>query len=137
MLRTPDMWTGFAERYLTALDQLASGERRSPESRRDYDVYTRSGSTYASDHRADRLADWHQTPFDRLAGGPEEGLPDRLVNHPALGGPELALLRARLARQRGDTATARELAIDGLRRLRGHQELIHFANEIGAELPRR
>lgn len=55
MLRTPDMWTGFAERYLAALDQLASTERRSPASRRDHDIYSSGGSTYARDHRADCL----------------------------------------------------------------------------------
>lgn len=137
MLRTPDNWAGFAERYLTALDQLASAARRSSASRRDYDGYSGGGSTYARDHRTDRLAEWNQALFDRLAGGPEERLLDRLLTHPALGGTELALLRARLARHRGATATARELASDALRKLPGHQELIRFATEVGAELPAR
>jgi hypothetical protein len=65
----------------------------------------------------------------------EEGLLGRLVTHPALGGTELILLRARLADHRGDTATARKLVIDGVRRLLGHQELIRFATVIGAVLP--
>jgi hypothetical protein len=135
MLRTADMWTGFAERYLTALDHLASAERRSPASKRDYDVRSGGGSTYARNHRTDRLAEWHQTLFDRLASGPEERLLDRLLTHPALSGPELTLLRARLACERDDTASARELASEALRKLPGHQELIRFATEIGAELP--
>jgi hypothetical protein len=68
----------FAESYLTALDHLASAERRSPASKRGYDFCSGGGSTYARDHRTDCLAEWHQTLFDRLAGGPEEGLLDRL-----------------------------------------------------------
>lgn len=134
MLRTADMWTGFAERYLTALDHLASAERRSSASKRDCD-FSGGGSTYARDHRTNCLAEWHQMLFARLAGGPEDGLLDRLLTRPALGGAELTLLRARLACERGDTATAAELARDGLRRRPGHQELIRFATEIGMELP--
>jgi hypothetical protein len=69
MLRTPDTWAGFAQRYLTALDQLDGAA---------------SGSAYARRYRADRLAQWHQMLTDHLAGGPDEALADRLRNHPAL-----------------------------------------------------
>jgi len=68
MPRTADMWTGFAESYLNALDHLASAERRSPASKRGYDFYSGSGSTYARDHRTDCLAEWHQTLFGSASG---------------------------------------------------------------------
>jgi hypothetical protein len=71
MLRTPDTWAGFAQRYLTALDQLDSAA---------------SGSAYARKDRADRLTRWHQMLADHLAGGPDEALADRLRSHPALTG---------------------------------------------------
>jgi hypothetical protein len=71
MLRTPDTWTGFAQRYLAALDQLGSTADRSAAARQ---------------YRSDRLAQWHQILTDRLAGGPDEVLVERLRAHPALGG---------------------------------------------------
>jgi hypothetical protein len=72
MLRTPDTWTGFAQHYLAALDQLG---------------ITAGRSAYAGEYRSDRLAQWHQMLADRLAGGPEEVLVDRLQAHPALAAP--------------------------------------------------
>jgi hypothetical protein len=86
---------------------------------------------------ADRLAEWHQALFDRLAGGPEEGLLDRLLTHEALSGPELTLLRARLALRRGDAGAARELVSIALKRLPGHQGLLSVAADLGAGLPVR
>jgi len=80
-LQTPDTWTGFAERYLFALDQLASADRHSLEAGNGNRNYSGIRSSYQRDHRTDRLADWHQALFDRLAGGPEEGLLDRLLGH--------------------------------------------------------
>jgi hypothetical protein len=62
MLRTPGTWTGFAQHYLAALDQLGIAAGR---------------SAYAGEYRSDRLAQWHQMLADRLAGGPEEALVDR------------------------------------------------------------
>jgi hypothetical protein len=52
-------------------------------------------------------------------------------------GPELDFLRARLAHQRGDTATARTLITTALGKLPGHQEMLHFAVSINASLPTR
>lgn len=98
MLATPDMWTGFAERYLTALDQVASAERRSAGSGRPRGYFSRDDPRYAREQRTGHLAEWHQMLADRLAGGPEEALLDRLAGHPALSGAELKLLGARLAR---------------------------------------
>ena len=74
MLRTPDTWTGFAQHYLAALDQLGSATGR---------------SAYAREYRSDRLALWHQMLADHFAGGPEEALMDRLRAHPALSGTPL------------------------------------------------
>jgi len=67
---------------------------------------------------------------------PVEAL-DRLASHPALAGPELTFLQARLARGRGDLGSARKLVQDGLQELPGHQGFASFAAEIGANLPPR
>jgi hypothetical protein len=53
----------------------------------------------------------------------------------ALAGPELGLVQARLALQRGDPKRARTLVEDGLRELPGHSDLLELAIEIGATLP--
>ncbi len=42
--------------------------------------------------------------LDRFAGTPEDELLDRLAASPALAGPELIFLRARMAERRGDVA---------------------------------
>ena len=60
---------------------------------------------------------------------------DRLVSHPALGGPELSFVRARLAQLRGDTAAARKLAQECLQKLPEHNGFAGFAVQVGAELP--
>ncbi len=97
MLRTPDMWTSFAERYLAAIDRLA-GAQRGPALGRGHDACSGPGSARVRD-----LAEWHQTLCDRLAGGLEGKLLDRLLTNPALSGPEQAHLRSGLARQHGHT----------------------------------
>jgi hypothetical protein len=136
-LQTPDTWTGFAERYIFALDQLASADHQPSGASVANRNYSGVRSSYERDHRADRLAEWHQALFDRLAGGPEEGLLDRLLTHEALSGPELTLLRARLALRRGDAGAARELVSIALKRLPGHQGLLSVAADLGAGLPVR
>ena len=47
--------------------------------------------------------------LDRFAGTPEDELLDRLSVSPALAGPELNFLRARIAERRGDVAQAATL----------------------------
>jgi hypothetical protein len=132
MLRGPDAWAVFADRYLDALTEVARAEAK-PGSRRSWDHH----DSNVRRQRASDLAEWHELLLDRLAGSENEDLLDRLVRHPALGGPELTFLRARLARQRGNLDGARKLAQDCLQDLPGHGGFAGFAAEIGADLPPR
>ncbi|MDN5933564.1 MAG: hypothetical protein L0I24_21275 [Pseudonocardia sp.] len=59
----------------------------------------------------------------------------KLVEHPALGGPESTYLQSRLARQLGDIHRSRALIHESLTKLPGHTEFLAFATEIGAKLP--
>jgi hypothetical protein len=70
-------------------------------------------------------------------GSEAEDRLDRLISHPALAGPELTFLQARLARERGDIDGARKLAEDCLQQLPGHEGFVEFAAEVGADLPQR
>lgn len=125
MLPATDMWAGFTDRYLAALDQIsgaAVGAHRS-----------RAGRDRAQ--RAADLADWHQRLLDRLTDTDAEDRLDTLIRHPALAGPELTHLQARLTHQRGDVVTARTLAHECLQELPGHPGFLDFAIGIGADLP--
>jgi hypothetical protein len=62
---------------------------------------------------------------------------DRLAVSPALAGPELTFLRARIAERRGDVAQAATLVIECLKEQPGNQEYLDFAVEVDAELPPR
>jgi hypothetical protein len=135
MLPAADAWVGFADAYLDVLDRYSSaGDIGTKRSRWSVDGSARD---YERRRRASDLAAWHRLLLDRLADGEAADRLDRLVDHPALGGPEMVFLRARLAHQRGDLARARALVADGLKELPGHVELLEFAEEIGAELPPR
>jgi hypothetical protein len=132
MLRVPDTWTVFADRYLDALNQIGRAEAATSASRRSYsypDWDSRPGE------RTRNLAEWHSLLLEHLAGSQAEDRLDRLVSHPALGGPELSFVRARLAQLRGDTAAARKLAQECLHELPGHDGFAGFAVRVGAELP--
>ncbi len=131
-LRAPDAWTRFADSYLDALDQIARTEAVRPASR---PAYSYPDSDYRRTDRTRDLAEWHLLLLERLAGSEAEDRLDRLAGHPALGGPELTFLQARLAQIRGDTDTARALTEACLRRLPGHNGFADFAVQIGAELP--
>jgi hypothetical protein len=61
------------------------------------------------ERRTADLAEWHRLLLDWLIGSEAEDRPDRLARHPALGGPELAFLKAWLAHQRGEVSSARDL----------------------------
>lgn len=128
MLRVPDTWTGFADRYLDALDQVTRGTAASPN---------RAGrpGEWNRDQRTAALAQWHLLLLDKLAGSEAEDRLDRLTRHPALGGPELVFLQAQLAHRRGDVDGARSLVTTSLRKLPGHGDFLAFATEIGAPLP--
>jgi hypothetical protein len=130
MLRAPDTWVAFADRYLDALDQLARDAPATPNR-----VWRPTGRD--RDQRTAALAEWHRLLLDRLIDSEAEDRLDRLTRHPALGGPELAFLQAQLAHQRGDVSNARSLVHVGLQQLPGHQDFLDFATEIGAPLPPR
>jgi hypothetical protein len=137
LLPTPDAWVDCADRYLKALDQFAAQPRGAREG-----ILLGSGSGFniGDYHRSRRTADlaaWHDLLLDRLADYDAGDRLDRLVVHPALGGPELLLLRARRARQTGAMDQARALATEALEKLPGDHELLAFAAEIDAELPER
>lgn len=130
MLPAIDMWIGFTDRYLDALDQTARNDTAKS-------TQPRWPTGRERDERAANLAEWHLLLLDRLTGSEAEDRLDKLVRHPALGGPELTFLRAQLAYQRGDFSTARDLVHESLQTLPGHHSFLKFAAEIGAPLPPR
>lgn len=133
LLATPDMWRTFTESYLQALEEAG---RAGPG--RPHAGYGSSGETsYRRTERTGDLACWHEMLVDRFAGTPEDELLDRLVASPALAGPDLAFLRARIAQRRGDVSQAAALVTKCLKELPGRQEYLDFAIEVGAELPSR
>jgi hypothetical protein len=131
-LRAPDAWTAFADCYLDALDQIARTEATKPASPPSYSY---PDPDYRRSARTRDLAEWHSLLLERLAGSEAEDRLDRLAGHPALGGPELTFVKARLAQLRGDTDAARTLTEACLGRLPGHDGFADFAVQIGAELP--
>jgi len=70
-------------------------------------VLARTDGARARGERAESLARWHRLLVERLVDTEGDALLDRLVSHPALGGPELTSVRARLTRERGETEHAR------------------------------
>ena len=119
MLPVPDAWAAFAASYLDALDTIHAAARRS--------------TRRARGERTQALARWHRLLLDRLADSEGDALLDRLVTHPALGGPELTFVQARLTHRRGETDHARRLVRDALRALPCHSEFLAFATEIGVD----
>lgn len=130
MLHAPDHWTGFAARYLDALDRLGGGG--TSRTRRVGPVADRKPQ-----HRAHALAGWHGMLLNRLVDSESEGLLDRLIANPALAGPELTFVEARLVSRRGDRARASKLVYECLEQLPGHRGFHDFANRIQAPLPPR
>ena len=61
MLRAPDAWVGFADRYLDALDQAARNVPARPQ--RFWD-----STGYERDRRTADLAEWHGLLLERLIG---------------------------------------------------------------------
>jgi hypothetical protein len=133
LLATPDMWRTFAESYLAALEAAGRADPGRPRA-----VYgTFDETSYRRKERADDLAGWHEMLLDRFAGTPEDELLDRLAASPALAGPELIFLRARIAERRGDVSQAAALVTTCLKEMPGRQAYLDFAAEVGAELPSR
>lgn len=94
-------------------------------------------TSYRRKERTDDLAAWHEMLLDRFAGTPEDELLDRLAASPALAGPELDFLRARIAERRGDIPRAATLVTKALKQMPGRQAYLDFAVKVGAELPSR
>jgi hypothetical protein len=133
LLTTPDMWRTFAGSYLDALDAAGRADPGRPRT-----VYGSFDETsYRRGERAKDLATWHEMLLDRFAGTPEDELLDRLAVSPALAGPELTFLRARIAERRSDVAQAATLVTECLKERPGDQEYLDFAVEVGAVLPPR
>jgi hypothetical protein len=126
LLTTPDMWRTFTESYLDALDAAGRADPRRP--RTAYGSFDET--RYRRHERTKDLAAWHEMLLDRFAGSPEDELLDRLAATPALAGPELTFLRARIAERRGDVAQAATLVAQCLRELPGHQRYLDFAVEV-------
>jgi hypothetical protein len=133
LLTTPDMWRTFAESYLASLEVAGRADPKRPRT-----VYgTFDEASYRRKERTDDLAVWHEMLLDRFAGTPEDELLDRLVASPALAGPELNFLRARIAQRRGDVSQAATLVTKCLKEMPGRQAYLDFAVKVGAELPSR
>ena len=133
LLSTPDMWRKFAESYLAALDAAGGADPGRPRT-----IFgTFNETSYRRKERTDDLATWHEMLLDRFAGAPEDELLDRLVASPALAGPGLTFLRARIAERRGDVSQAAALVSSSLKELPSRQEYLDFAVKVGAELPSR
>jgi hypothetical protein len=133
LLTTPDMWRTFAESYLEALEAAGRADPKRPRT-----VYgTFDETSYRRTERADDLAAWHEMLLDRFAGTPEDELLDRLAASPALAGPELIFLRARMAERRGEVSRAALLVTECLTEMPGRHAYLDFAVEVGAELPSR
>jgi hypothetical protein len=116
LLATPDMWRRFAESYLEALDAAGRADPGRPRA-----VYGSFDETrYRRDERTKDLAAWHGMLLDRFAGAPEDELLDRLAVSPALAGPELTFLRARIAERRGDVTQAAAPVTECLQELPAH-----------------
>ena len=133
LLTTPDRWRTFGESCLDARD--AAGRADPGRPRTVYGSYDET--RYRRHERTKDLAAWHGMLLDRFAGTPEDELLDRLATSPALAGPELTFLRARIAERRGDVAQADSLVTECLKELPGPQGYLDFAVEVGGELPPR
>lgn len=129
MLRGADAWLDFADHYLQALDQAADGRGTAADSWRSPE--------WARKERTRNLATWHTMLLERLEHSDAGARLDRLVEHPALSGPELTYLRAIRAMQRGEDTAAREHVRECLEELPGHQDFLDLARVIGAPLPAR
>jgi hypothetical protein len=122
MLDIPDSWRTFAVHYLTALD--ACSTRTTGGRSRSWD-----STDWTRRERTENLAEWHQLLLPRLIED-DDGTADRLTNHPALDGPELAFLQAQFARLRGELDQSRKLVHKALTEQPGNTEFLAFAKEI-------
>lgn len=125
MLDIPDARRTFDRHYMTALDACAARPAGKPS--RSWD-----STDWARRERTGNLAEWHRILLPRLIED-DDTAADRLVTHPALGGPDLTFLQARLARLRGDLAQARKLVQAALAEQPGNTDFLALAAEVGDE----
>lgn len=141
LLRGQDAWETFTDAYIAALDELApkppAGGRQGGRRRTEWAVHDDWSQCYALKQRAHRLAEWHALLLERLDMHEAERRLDRIASHPALIGPEMDFMKARISLLRGDSAEAQKLIGVCLKELPGHRAFIAFAQEIGAPLPPR
>ena len=142
MLTVPDTWVTFTASFLRVLDGLVPppapagrGKGRGRATGAGFD----DDRAYPRRRRTEAVLPWLLLLVERFAGagGEEEELLDRLAVHPALGGPDLVFVQARLAQARGDADGARALVFQALEVLPGHHDYLAFAARIGAPLPPR
>jgi hypothetical protein len=134
MLTTPELWTGFADAYLAALDQLTVGDEppavKNTRAWRDWEYASRRREQ-DKESRARRFARWNSVLIEHL----DDDRARRLAEHLAFSGAEADLLKARAACQRGDLDEARVLIAEGLKRYRWNDVFADIAEEIGVEPP--
>jgi hypothetical protein len=123
MLHIPDAWHTFARHYLAALDAVATNA--SAKASRSW--YPENGTRR---ERSGNLAEWHLALLPRLVDE-DDHRAERLVTHPALGGPDRVFLQAHLARLRGDADQARKLVHAALTEQPRNTDFLAFATEIG------
>lgn len=133
MLPAPDTWETFARCYVGALDEVARARERAKADKPKRRAW--APEDHSGEDRARKLALWHMALLDQLGAGEDPALLDRLAQHPALDGPEVLYLRARLADQRGDREGAKRLVGAALEKLPGHTVFLELAAEVGAPLP--
>ncbi len=135
VLKGHDAWVAFADAYLAALDGLVPTPDKQERKKRGVRQDDRR-RRYAAETRTRDLAEWNNLVLDRLHGSEDDHL-DRLVQHPALMGPERTFLEARLAYLRGNLERARERISACLDTLPGHQGFLALAGELGVVVERR
>jgi hypothetical protein len=124
LLPTRDSWLTFGDRYLGAVEAAAAQDARARHRGWELD--------HRRERRARDLTVWHTMLVQHLHGGDGEELLDRLVASSAIAGPEALLLRAELARLRGQLAEARRIAAQLVVQAPRNQRFAEFAKEIGA-----
>jgi hypothetical protein len=121
LLRVPDAWDTFTDRYVAALDEAAAKDAARPS--HPWQIYSSPLS-----RRSDALAEWNRTLLDRLQ--PDDPRLDRLARHAALTGPEREFFAAQLAYRRGDLWRARTLVRKCLETYPGSRWFREFAAEL-------
>lgn len=113
MLDSPPLWRQAARDYVSVLDRCGGAG-----SRRD---------------RADTLCAWHVLLIEHLLGTEGDALLDRISAHPALSGPDLIYVKARLAFARGDLDAAHDLIRRAITSLPGNTAYRELADDIAAQ----